>query len=237
MSNGYINLSRQSGLMAEMRTVANNIANLSTTGFRREGVICSEYLQQGAGGSESVSIATAHGRHVDLTQGPLEPTGNSFDLAIEGDGFFSIQTANGERLTRAGNFLPSSNGDLVTPDGNQVLDAGGSPIFIPPDAGNIAVSNDGTISADGTPLGRIGINQPAEGALLSRESGTLFAVDGDIQPVDGAKVIQGFVESANVNPVLEIARMIEVQRAYELGQSFQEQESKRSSNVIDTLTR
>lgn len=237
MSTGYITLSRQSGLLREMQSIANNMANMSTTGFRREGVLFSEFIKAGNGRDQSVSLAAARARHLDLTQGTLEQTGNAFDLAIEGDGFFLVETPNGERLTRAGNFVPGDTGDLMTANGHRVLDEGGAPIFVPPDSGRIAVAADGTVSADGRPLARIGIVSPAEAGALTREGATLFSVAGEVAPVLEPRVLQGFVEGANVNPVLEIARMIEVQRAYELGQSFSERESERLSKLIDTLSR
>ncbi|SNT03508.1 flagellar hook-basal body complex protein [Tropicimonas sediminicola] len=235
MSVGYVTLSRQSGLMREMQSVANNVANISTTGFRREGVVFSEYVT--AAGGESVSMAAARARRIDLTTGTLEPTGGALDLAIHGNGFFQVETASGVRLTRAGAFTPNEAGELSTPDGNLVLDEGGAPIFIPPDAAGIAVASDGTISADGRAIARIGLVEPADPADLSHEAGALFAVAGEVVEVVDGNIQQGFLEGSNVNPVHEITRMIEVQRAYELGQSLIERESDRVSNVIETLTR
>lgn len=235
MSIGYVTLSRQSGLMREMQSVANNVANMSTTGFRREGVVFSEFIA--ATGSESVSMAAARARRIDLSPGSLEATGGVLDIAIQGRGFFQVETPDGERLTRAGAFLTNDAGELSTPDGHRALDEGGTPIFIPPDAVSIAVASDGTISADGRAIARIGLFEPADPADLSRETGALFAVEGELVAVVGGAVQQGFLEGSNVNPVHEITRMIEVQRAYELGQSLSERESERVSNVIETLTR
>ncbi|RYH07488.1 flagellar hook-basal body complex protein [Tropicimonas sp. IMCC6043] len=237
MSTGYVTLSRQSGLMQEIQAVANNIANMSTTGFRREGIVFSEFIKAGADANQSVSLAAARGRHLDLTQGTLEPTGGVFDVAIEGEGFFVVGTPDGERLTRAGQFVPGENGDLMTPDGHVVLDEGGAPIFIPPDAIGLAIASDGTISAEGRPIARLGISIPADPSELKREGATLFFAAGDLEPVEDARVLQGFLEGSNVNPVVEIARMIEVQRAYELGQSFTDREGKRLSSLIDMLSR
>ena len=229
-----------SGMAAQqMRVdvVSNNLANMSTTGFRREGVIFSEFVKAGDTADESVSIAAARGRLIDLDQGTLEPTGGTFDVAIEGKGFFLVQTPGGERLTRAGAFVPGNAGDLLTADGNAVLDDGGAPIFIPPDAAAINIGRDGTISADGRQVARIGIVTPDNPNDLERETSMLFSLKGGHQPVEDARVLQGFVEGSNVDPVREITRMIEVQRTYELGQSFSERESKRMSTLIDILSR
>lgn len=234
-ASSYTTLARQSGLMREMQAVAHNIANISTTGFRREGVIFAEYVHPTGPGHASLSMAHAHARHTHLTQGGLERTGGAFDLAIEGPGFFQVQTPQGERLTRAGSFTPNEAGELATATGHLLLDAGGAPVFIPPDARDIAISRDGTVSANGAPLAQIGLVLPAEPVTLRRESGTLFATEGALEPVETPAMIQGFLENSNVEPVAEIARMIEVQRAYELGQSFLEREDDRIRNLMRTL--
>lgn len=230
---GYTTLTRQSGLMREMQVVANNIANLSTTGFRREGVIFSEYVSRMQDGP-SPSMANGNTRLVDLSQAGVNPTGGTFDLAIQGEGFFLIETVDGQALTRAGVFVPSAEGELVTPDGNRLLDQGGAPVFIPPDARVVAVAQDGTVSADGQPVARLGLWGPADPTALKHQTGTLFAAD-DLQPVEDGTILQGFLEASNVEPVSEIARMIEVQRAYEMGQKFMDAEDQRMRGVIQTL--
>ncbi|MFT6676192.1 MAG: flagellar basal-body rod protein FlgF [Sulfitobacter sp.] len=231
---GYTTLSRQSGLAREMQIVANNIANMATTGFRAEGLIFSEFvkpLEQDA----SLSMGQGNLRQTSFVQGALTKTGGTFDLAIEGDGYFLIQTPAGERLTRAGAFSPSAEGDLVTPDGFPVLDAGGAPIFAPPGV-VIAISPDGTISAGGTPLGQIGIVRPVEANSMIREDGVMFDAQSGFEPAETARVLQGFIENSNVNAVGQLARMIEVQRAYELGQSFLETEDERIRSALKSLS-
>ena len=232
---GYTALTRQSGLMREMQVVANNIANISTTGFRREGVVFEEYVARMDNGP-SLSMANASGRVVDLTQAGISQTGAAFDFAIQGDGFFLIDTPDGERLTRAGSFTPSAAGELMTNDGYRLLDQGGAPVFVPPTARSVAVAQDGTVSADGAPVARIGLWQPSDPLTLQHQAGTLFSAAG-LEPTDGGTILQGYLEDSNVNPVMEIARMIEVQRAYELGQSFMDQEDKRVRAVVETLGR
>jgi flagellar basal-body rod protein FlgF len=232
---GYTTLNRQSGLMREMAVVANNIANISTSGFRREGVVFSEFVF-GMDTDPSLSMAYASGRHADLTQATLAETGGSFDFAIQGEGFFLIETPQGERLTRAGSFTPSAEGELVTPDGFRLLDAGGAPVFVPPDAKAVGLARDGTLSANGQPVAQIGLWQPADPLALHHQSGTLFDA-GAVEPVEGGTILQGMLEDSNVQPVSEIARMIEVQRAYELGQKFLDAEDERVRGVIQALGR
>lgn len=232
---GYTTLTRQSGLMREMQVVANNIANASTTGFRREGVVFEEYIAKTDDGP-SLSMANGDARVIDLTQAGLSQTGAPFDLAIQGDGFFQIQTPNGPQLTRAGSFTPDNAGALVTADGYGLLDEGGAPVVVPANATKVAISQDGTLSADGQTIGRIGLWEPTDPLSLLHQSGTMFSANG-VQPIENATILQGFLEDSNVNPVSEIARMIAVQRSYEMGQSFMDQEDKRMRGVIETLGR
>jgi len=124
---------------------------------------------------------------------------------------------------------------LVTEDGYPVLDRGGSAIFIPPDA-KVSVAQDGTLSADGQPLAQIGLWQPDDPLTLTHQSGTRFSAEA-VQPMEGGRMIQGSLEDSNVDPLSEIATMIAVQRAYELGQSFLDREDDRARNVIQTLGR
>lgn len=232
---GYATLNRQSGLMREMAVVANNIANASTTGFRREGVVFSEFVAA-MDSDPSLSMAHASGRHVDLGQATVSQTGGSLDFAIQGPGFFLIETPEGEGLTRAGSFTPSADGELVTPDGNRLLDAGGAPVFLPPDAKAVTLARDGTLSANGQPIAQIGLWQPADPMALRHQSGTLFAAEA-LEPVEDGVILQGMLEDSNVEPVSEITRMIQVQRAYELGQKFLDAEDERVRGVIQTLGR
>lgn len=232
----YTTLSRQSGLMREMQVIANNIANANTTGFRQEGVVFSEYVTSGDA-TPSVSMAQGRVRNTSYAQGTLEQTGGKFDLAIEGDGFFLINTPNGQRLTRAGAFSPSAEGTLVTPDGHPVLDAGGTPIFIPPQAADLSVAQDGTISTEGRPIGQVGIVMPPDTKMMVREGNLMFRSDEGFEAVEDPKVIQGFVEASNVNPILQVARMVEVQRAYELGQSFMEREDERIRTALKAFVK
>jgi len=233
---GYTTLTRQSGLMREMRVIANNIANSATTGYRQEGLLFSEFIV-GSGSDDSVSMAAARIHNTSFLQGALERTGAPFDLAIEGDGYFLVETPQGQRLTRSGAFSTDANGDLVTPDGYRVLDTGGAPIFIPPDAQDFAMAPDGTLSAGDRLLGQVGVVQPVAPKDLQREDGVMFRADAGFDPIPEPTVLQGFLESSNVDAVGQMARMIEVQRAYELGQSFLDSENERVRNALDTFVK
>lgn len=233
----YAALTRQTGLMSELQVVANNIANANTTGFKAEGVMFSEFVASLGPDTDSLSMAAARVKLTDRTQGTLTQTGGAFDLAIEGDGYFLIDTPEGQRLTRAGSFTPNENGELVTMDGNRVLDAGGAPVFVPTGAGPVGIAADGTISAGGTAVGQVGIVAPTNPEEMRRQTGTLFEAASGFGPALQGRILQGFVEDSNVNPIAQVSRMIEVQRAYELGQSFLDTEDDRIRGVIQAVGR
>ncbi len=234
----YAALTRQVGLMREMQGIANNLANMSTAGFRREGVVFSEYVQELGPGTESLSLSNANGRAITTTQGTLSQTDARLDLAIEGDGYFLIGAPDGEYLTRAGGFSQSDTGEIVTQDGHFLLDSGGAPIPVPLGTRSLAIAADGTMSADGVPVAEIGLWEPTDPLDLSRRTGTAFTAAGGVQPAEGdAAILQGFLESSNVSPVTEITRLIAVQRAYEAGQNFLDKEDERIRSVMRTVTR
>ncbi|MCI4661724.1 MAG: flagellar hook-basal body complex protein [Neomegalonema sp.] len=234
----YVNVTRQSALLDELQSIANNLANMNTDGFRREAPVFSEYVKAVEGPVGSLSMAAARGHFVDETQGALAHTGGSFDLAIEGEGYFMLESPDGAPLlTRAGSFTPNEANELVTSDGVRVLDASGGPIFIPPDAAEVKIAGDGSISADGNLIGQVGLfTAPPES--LKRTSGMSFTTDEAPLPVEGTgKIAQGYLEQSNVSAVTEITRLVEVQRAYELASSFGNQEDGRIENLIQTLSR
>lgn len=231
----YTTIARQRGLAREMQVVANNIANASTTGFRRESVIFSEHVKKLDEAGTILSMASANGRRIHMDQGVTTPTGATYDFAIEGEGFFQVETPDGPALTRAGAFSPNAEGELTNPDGLRLLDEGGTPVVVPVEARDVRLAADGTLSADGAPLARIGLVRPLSTDSLSRQGGMLILAGAEVEPVEEAKIVQGFLEQSNVNPITEVARMIDIQRAYEAGQSFLDLEDARIRSVVQTL--
>lgn len=231
----YLAVNRQVGLAAEMDMIANNIANVSTTGFRREGLAFTEFVLAAETG-DSVSMADLGARFASELPGTVTMTGGRFDIAIEGDGYFVLENGEGPILTRAGAFQTSQDGFLVTPNGDRVLDIGQAPIVIPLEAKDILIAPDGTISAAGEPIAQIGVvDAPRE--TLSRFGDTAFRAEEDaFEPVAFPKIRQGALEGSNVDPVLEIARMIEVTRAYEMTQSVIEDEDERIREAIRKIS-
>lgn len=234
MSNAiYTSLGRQQGLMQEMQVVANNLANASTTGYKSDRAIFAEFLVSPGPQADSVSMGGLGAHAFKLSQGDLKFTGGQFDLAVQGEGFFVLQTPQGPRLTRAGNFQLSSESALIDAFGNGVLGAGGNPITIPENATQVSIGSDGSVSVDGQLIDRVGVVL-VEGQLL-RDSSTFFSAPGGYAQFEEASVIQGALEQSNVSPVLEVARMIEVQRAYEAGQAMLDREDDRINQLITSM--
>jgi flagellar basal-body rod protein FlgF len=233
---GYIGLTRMAGLADELRVVANNVANAATSGFRGEAVVFAEVLARAEVDGGALSMAAPRGHATDFSSGGLSPTGGALDLAIDGDAFFRIETPEGVRLTRAGAFRLDADGRIVNAEGHALLDEGGAPLAVPADAGRLTVAPDGTLAADGRQIGAVGL-VTASAASLSREGGVRFVAAGPTPPAEGARVLQGFLEQSNVDPVNELARLVELQRAYELGQSFLDLEDDRLREAVRTLGR
>ena len=230
----YTTLTRQQGLMQEMQVVANNLANASTTGYKSDRAVFTEYLvSTGNSGDHSLSMGTLGGHTFQMEQGGLKFTGGRFGLAIQGEGFFMVETPQGQRLTRAGHFQLSGAGQLIDMQGNAVLGAGGNPINIPEDAGEVTFGADGTISGNGQIIDQVGIVL-ADGEL-TRDSNSYFSAEGGTVQAQDPKLVQAALEQSNVSPVLEVARMIEVQRAYEAGQALLEREDQRISQLITAV--
>jgi len=227
-----IGLSRQVALQRELDVVANNIANLNTTGYKGDGTLFEEYLMpvarenNFATSDRRISFVQDRATWTDMRQGPVEQTGNPLDVAIEGnDGnaFLVVQTARGERYTRAGSLQINATGELVTSSGDQVLGTNGPIVFQSQDAG-IAISGDGTISArEGAnanadsqrgKLRLVSFDQPQ---LLQKDGDTTFSAPADVDTQAAPRsvhVAQGMIEKSNVNAVLEMTRMVEVTRSY-----------------------
>jgi flagellar basal-body rod protein FlgG len=149
---------------------------------------------------------------LDLSPGPIETTGNSFDLALSGDGFFVVQTPSGVRYTRAGRFQLDSRQRLVTPDGSPVLGQQGE-IVVPP--GQVQVAEDGLITVEGREVARLRLAAFTDTARLVPEGNGYLAATGPEQPATACRVIQGALEGSNVRPAAELGAMIRGLRLYE----------------------
>ena len=214
-----ISLSRQIALQRQMDVVANNIANLNTTGFKAEQILFEEYVMPVARDRTFPSLdqplsyvqdwATVH----DFAAGAMVQTGNELDVALSGEGFFAVGTPAGERWTRAGAFQLDGTGTLVDLSGHPVLGEGG-PIQFGPEETGIAIAADGSVSSSAGAKGRLRIVEFANPQELAREGANLFS-GGTPLAAAGTRVMQGFVERSNVSGVAEMTEMIRVTRSYE----------------------
>lgn len=219
-----VSLSRQMSLQREMDVIANNVANLTTTGYKREAVLFKEQLQLPAKvnnfmeGDKPVSFvidwATVH----DMTEGGFQQTGNPTDIALKGDNnvFLTVQTPEGVRYTRNGALQISQNGTLVTNEGYPVQGDGG-PIQFGPTESDLAFGADGSISTRDGLRGKLKLVRFENPNVLQKEGLSLFKTEtAPLAPIPGkVTVSQGALERSNVKPVLEMTRMMEVTRAYE----------------------
>jgi len=241
-----VGLSRQVALGREMDVVANNIANLDTTGYKADGSLFEEFLnspaRSGGVSNSRVSFVLDRGIWHDMSQGSIQRTGNPLDVAVDGNAFLVVQTPRGERYTRNGAMQINSQGQLVTSDGDPVLGEAGPITFQQTDNG-ISIGKDGTISVrEGTSRtdsvrGKLRLVTFGNMQQLQKEGGTLFAASGNAQPQPavGAGVTQGAVEKSNVRSVVEMSRMIEITRTYTQIATMLQQQSDLNQTSLDKL--
>ncbi len=210
----YIALSGAAALERRMAVVANDIANMNTTGFKSEAPLFVEYLVKPAQ-DESYSMVLDQGTMRNTAPGPLLQTGNPLDVALEGDGYLQVETLDGLRYTRAGSLTMNPDRTLVTVSGLPVLDDNGAQITFPPNAADITISPDGSVFTDKGPVGKIGVYTFAHEQKIQELGNGLLATDETPTVAEHTQVRQGFLEQSNVQPVLEMTNMISVSRQYE----------------------
>ncbi len=221
----YVGLSRQMTLRREFDILANNIANADTVGFKVESLMVNEQAQAPPSlpGSTPIKFVLDSGLARDFSQGSLKRTGAPLDLAIKGEGFFKISTAQGDRYTRDGRFQMDANGRLATQSGEAVQSADGGDIVLDPSHGAPMISEDGTVSQPtgagaSSVVGKVGLVRFSSLSALSKTGDGLYRNDTNLQPdpATDAKVEQGMLETSNVQSIAQITRLIEVSRAYEM---------------------
>jgi flagellar basal-body rod protein FlgF len=208
-------------------TIATNVANANTAGFRGDRVVFREFLAgdqnknidpRQPAALRSDKFVRVEENHLDKTSGMLRATGNTLDVGLNGEGFFTVRTAQGDRLTRSGNFMMKESGELSTVDGNLVIGEGNQPITIPRYTKEIKIGADGTVRADDTDIGKLALRRVADPTRLVREGATTYAVTKDtpILPVTGnVEVMQGHLESSNVSPISGLNELITVNRSFD----------------------
>ncbi|KAF0674646.1 flagellar basal-body rod protein FlgF [Profundibacterium mesophilum] len=219
----HVSLSSATAMMRQLDVTANNIANANTSGFKSERVVFESFVHRDTGREgEETSFVIDTGSYLDAAQGQLQQTGNPLDVALSGTGWMSYETAEGQRAYgRDGQLMLDLQGNLVTSTGAQVLDAGGGPIALPPDIGaQVTIARDGTIAADGIGvIAQIGLFDLGDLQSFTRIGGGMFippqGAAQDAIPATGTAVVQGAVEGSNVQPVVELSRMMAIEKAYE----------------------
>jgi len=239
-----VGLSRQVALSRELDVVANNIANVTTTGYKADGSLFEEFLASSArsGTGGRISFVRDRGIWHDMSQGPVERTGNPLDVAIDGRGFLAVQTPRGERYTRNGALQINASGQLVTSEGDVVLGTSG-PITFQPGDRQVSISKDGTISVregaskTDSQRGSLRVVDFANPQLLQKDGGSTFNAIGGAtpQPATKATIVQGAIEKSNVSGVGEMTRMIEITRAYTQIAAMLQQQGDQGQQAIDKL--
>ena len=232
-------LSKQIVLTRALDIAANNIANQTTIGFKAEQTQFSQFISQIAGGPDedkSVSLVYDQDSYTDFSNGSLQSTGASLDFAIDGDGFFAVQTDSGVQYTRDGHFTLSAFGELIDRNGSLVLDDSNAPILIDPDLGPLVLSDNGELQQNGTPITRLGVFTFQEPGSLRRTGSNQFTSTLSPEATNDARLQQGFVETSNVAPIKSMTDMIDILRAYESAAQVIETSSELARNAVQTLT-
>lgn len=243
-----VGLSRQMVLERQMDVVANNVANVNTTGYKADRSLFEEFLNSRArednfvGRDRRVSYVQDRGTFKDLSQGAFEQTKNPLDVAVDGRGFLVVQTPAGERYTRDGGLQINNQGQLVNASGYPVLGTSGPIVFQPTDK-NINIASDGNVTVvEGNARidsvrGKLRLVSFADAQKLQKEGSNLYSADAGTaaQPDIISRVRQGFIEKSNVNSVAEMSRMLEVTRAYTSISAMLQQQGDLRKTALDKL--
>jgi len=229
-----IALSAQIALLRRSDIIANNVANLSTNGYKGEHLVFAEYLnstQDGGVGSYVDPVGTVR----DLSQGPISQTGNPLDVAIEGNGFLAVQTPQGTRYTRDGHFQLDAQGEIVTAQGYPVLSSSGAPIVISNGTGPITIGQDGTVATGDSSAGQLQIATFQNGQALLPAGNNLFDSNEAPGTPTSTSLVQGALEGSNVQAIIEMTRLIDTERAVSYAKDMSTSESTRINNALDHL--
>lgn len=238
-----VSLSQQLAAYRSMDVIANNLANVSTPGFKRESAKFEEFIthvapSEGQTGQQALSFVKDAGVSRDISQGSIESTGAPLDLAINGKGYFTVQTSNGMRYTRDGHFTLDANGQVVTSEGYALQGDSGA-ITITPDDQNIKIGQDGTISSIvngiSNQIGKLQVSDFADDSALTKQGDNLYSSSQSPTVAADSVIRQGALESSNVQPVLEISHMIEVMRAYQATASLNQSQEDLTRQAITKL--
>ncbi len=240
-TSSLIAMTRQDVLGRNLEVLANNLANMNTAGFKGQKVMFVEHLVRSRGGESILGNKLTYVRDIatlrDTRDGPISQTGNPLDVAISGDGYFTVRTDIGDQYTRNGHFRLDEAGQLVTQAGDPILSSNGQPFFFGPEDTKISIARDGTVSTNNGQLGKLKIVSFENRQKLRLVGGDLFATDQEANDVERPNLIQNALEGANIQPIMEMSRLIETQRAYDSIKRFIDREDDRMKEMIKGLSR
>jgi len=232
----YIALSYQTVMQRQLDVIANNIANVSTPGFKGEQMMFVEYLND-AVGKDDVSFVQDIAVVRDYREGSFARTGNPLDVAISGKGWLQVDTPTGMRYTRNGHLQIDAKSTLTTDSGHPVLDDNSRPIVMPATGGTPVIAPDGSITVNNQKVARLKLVSFDNEQLLRKDADSLYTTDAPALPAPKARVAQGMIEESNVKPIVEITNMIGAMREFQSAQQMIEEEHHRQLTAIDTLTK
>jgi flagellar basal-body rod protein FlgF len=240
----YIALSQQLALRRQMEVIANNLANAATPAYKAERILFAELVAgrapypTGTGLNAPLSFVDEIGTLRDTSTGSLMQTGNTFDLAIHGAGYFVVDTPAGQRFTRHGAFRLDGQGQIVTADGYPVLDQSNRPITVPTGLSRIEVTATGQVTSESGTLGQIRLVTFESEQAMKKAGASLYESEAEPLPPDPkAEIRQGMIEGSNVRSVFEITNMIDVLRRYQSAQRIIESEIELERKAIEKLSR
>lgn len=241
----YVSLSKQVTLRREMDVIANNLANVATPSYKADRIMFAElvagqapYPAAGAARGGRLSFVNETGMLRDVSDGALTETGNSLDLAINGSGYFTVETPGGPRYTRQGGFRLDSDGRIVTSEGFALLDTNGRPLAVPPGESRIEISPQGAVMTEGGEIGRIRLVTFENEQALHKLGSGLY--ESELEPLaanPATEIRQGMIEGSNVKAVTEVTSMMEILRRYQSAQKMIDSEHELQRRAIDKLSR
>lgn len=244
-SSSYIALSRQTTLQDQLAVATNNLANANTPGYKGDQMVFHEFLERPQEGKQ-LAFVQNRGHAINFKQGGLNVTQNPLDFALQGKGFFAVQTPTGVRYTRDGHFIISPNGTLSTSDGYPVLSKDGAPINIPTDQSEVHVTKDGVVSvnltgskaSDPTIVGTIAVVDFKDHGKMVKQGDNLYNANNQ-QPLDqnNTPIIQGALEKANVQSVRVLNKLVNINHTSQLVTGFISMEHDLQTTAIQTINK
>ncbi|MZR30803.1 flagellar basal-body rod protein FlgF [Sneathiella litorea] len=231
----FIGLSQQMALKRRMDITANNLANVNTTAFKSEHPLFEEFLVKRPD-QDAVSFVQDYGSYRDLREGEFTHTGRPLDLAISGEGYFSIETPEGIRYTRNGSFRLDPDGNIVTINNQALLDENNRKITVNLQFQELTVAPDGTVTTGPGQTQKIGLFDFENPQVLKQVGSGLYDAENfQPQATTDVNIMQRTLEKSNVQPILEMTAMIDIMRAYQSAQQLLDSEHELQMKTIEEM--